>query len=107
MKVRVLSLIILCLAISTTAFSQNQNSSAVTYLEDLHSQGLERVIVRFKAAIDTNLIDKYNGKIILTLQIINALACEIPQANIELLREEENIESISIDAVMKLQPEEM
>ena len=69
--------VFLALFVTTVAFSASQNSSIETYLEQLHSQGRERVIVQFENETDIGVIDKYDTRLIRKLKIINALVCEI------------------------------
>ena len=49
-----LSIFVLCLFLPSIALSDNQKSSIETYLEDLHSQGKERVFVMNTLAYQSN-----------------------------------------------------
>ncbi|MBU4487924.1 MAG: S8 family serine peptidase, partial [Candidatus Omnitrophica bacterium] len=98
----VVSLFFLSLLIfSSFAFAEDQPLSYEQYLNDLHAQGKERVIVKFKGALDPALIEQYDGTIIHTLSIINAIVCEIPQTNVEFLQSEGAVENVSIDGIIK------
>lgn len=95
----------LCLLIiSSQSFAAGQKSSTEVYIDNLHRAGQERVMVFFKSEIDPSLIEKYNGKIIKELSVIKCAVCEIPQENIELLKEEPSVEKVTIDAVIKAKP---
>jgi len=105
----VVSLFFLSLLIfSSFAFAEDQKSPTETYIDELHAQGKERVIVSFKddATVDTSLVDKYGGKLIRVFTTIKALVCEIPQENIEALRAEESVKRVSPDMILKAQPDE-
>ena len=96
--------ILFCLCILPIAYSQEGHSSAEAYLEELHLQGKERVIVTFKDEINLSLVEQYDGEVIRPLKIINGLICEIPRENIELLKEEDEVENLAIDGLAKAQP---
>ncbi|KKU43129.1 MAG: Serine protease, subtilase family [Parcubacteria group bacterium GW2011_GWA2_46_7] len=103
----VVSLFFLFLLIfSSFAFAEDQASPAQAYLDELHAQGKERVIVSFKddAEVDASLVDKYGGKLIRVFTIIKALVCEIPQENIELLKQEEAVKYVAPDPLIAPQP---
>ncbi len=99
-----ISVVFLCLVASSSAFADNQQSSTEAYLQELHSQGKERVIVIFKddAVVDTSLVEKYNGTVIRAFTTSKALVCEVPQENIELLKQEEAIKDVVPDMLMQL-----
>ena len=97
----VVSILILVLLFSASTFAAKK-SSIETYLEELHNQGKERVIVRFKDQIDPNLVTQYHGKVIRQLKIINAIVCEINQSDIELLRQEKAVKHVVPDAVIRI-----
>lgn len=101
MKKGVVCLFVLCLFLPAVACSDNQISSTEAYLQELHSQGKERVIVIFKDAVDPSLVDKHGGKLIRIFSTIKALVCEIPQENIELLKQEESVKDVSPDVLME------
>jgi len=92
----------LVLMLQLLTFADSEKSSTLSYLENLHNQGKERVIVRFEDQIDTNLVKKYQGKVIRKLKIIDAVVCEIDQDKIELLRQEKGIRDVVPDAVIKI-----
>ena len=98
---RVVSILILVLLFSASTFA-GKKSSIETYLEELHNQGKERVIVRFEDEIDTALVKKYQGKVIRKLKIINAVVCEIDQSAINLLTKEKGIKNVVPDAVIRV-----
>ncbi|GAI19101.1 unnamed protein product, partial [marine sediment metagenome] len=95
------SILILVLLFSASTFAAKK-SSTTRYLESLHNQGKERVIVRFEDQIDPNLVTKYHGKLIRKLKIINAVVCEIDQYAIELLRQEKAVKDVVPDAVVRI-----
>lgn len=99
-----ISVVFLCLVASSSAFAENQQSSTEAYLQELHSQGKERVIVIFKdeAIVDPSLVEKYNGIVIREFTTSKALVCEIPQENIELLKQEETIKEVAFDILINL-----
>ncbi|MBU4376742.1 MAG: S8/S53 family peptidase [Candidatus Omnitrophica bacterium] len=99
-----ISIVFLCLVASSSAFAENQQSSTEAYLQELQSQGKERVIVIFKddAVVDPSLVEKYNGTIIRAFSTSKALVCEIPQENIELIKQEETIKGVTPDILMEL-----
>ncbi len=92
--------LIYCLSTSNFSFAAGKKSSALPYLEALHNQGKDRVIVRFESRIDPDLITKYEGKVIRKLKIINAVVCEINQSSIESLKQEENVKDVVSDVVI-------
>ena len=83
--------------------AQAEISTTEAYLEELQVQGKQRVIVIFKDEVDPALIDEYGGTLIRVFTTIKALVCEIPEENIELLKQEETVEDVVPDAVMKMQ----
>jgi len=101
--------ILLCVSFLPIAlFAAGKKSSTKTYLENLHNQGKERVIVRFEDQIDPNLVTKYHGKLIRKLKIINAVVCEIDQDKIELLSQEIGIKDVVPDMVIRVpEPERL
>ncbi|MBU4377196.1 MAG: S8 family serine peptidase [Candidatus Omnitrophica bacterium] len=92
--------------ISSFAFAADQKSPTEIYLDELQAQGKERVIVSFNddAIVDTSLVDKYGGKLIRLFTTIKALVCEIPQENIELLKQEESVKNVYPDVIVRAQP---
>jgi subtilisin family serine protease len=78
------------------------------YLDQLHSQGKERVIVRFRddAAVDAGVVQKHGGKLIRKFSTIKALVCEMPQASMEPLLKEGAVLSAYQDAIMRIDPGE-
>jgi len=97
-------IVVLCLFASSSAFADSQQSSTEAYLQELQSQGKERVIVIFKddAIVDPSLVEKYNGTLIRVFTTSKALVCEIPQENIELLKQEETIKEVVLDILINL-----
>ncbi len=99
--VKALTILILVLSVSASSFAAKK-SSTTEYLESLHNQGKERVIVRFEDGINTALIKKYQGKVIRKLKIIDAVVCEIDQDKIELLKQEKGIRDVVPDMVIRM-----
>lgn len=91
-------LIIAFLPVPTWAKRQ----STIAYLQELHNQGKERVIVRFNKTIDPNVITRHGGKIIHHLKIINSIVCEIDRNKIELLKQHPAVKSVVTDAVINI-----
>ncbi len=99
---QVLTILLSALSVPLLAFGAGRKSSTETYLEQLHNQGKERVIVLFENEADPDLIAAYNVKLIRKLKILNALVCEINQSDIELLKQEPNIKNVVPDMVIKV-----
>ena len=57
-EIQALFVVFLCLLIPSIALPQDQKPSTKIYLEELHNQGMERVLVVFKDDIDSTLVDK-------------------------------------------------
>jgi hypothetical protein len=91
-------LIITFLPVPTWAKRQ----STIAYLQELHNQGKERVIVRFNKTIDPNVITRHGGKTIRHLKIINSIVCEIDRNKIELLKRHPAVKSVVTDAVISI-----
>jgi hypothetical protein len=98
-----LLIVLLCLLIPSVALAEDQKSSTETYLGELHNQGKERVIVTFTDEVDHTLVEKYGGTSIRAFKTIKGLVCEIPNENIELLKQEAAVEDVVPDMVIKLQ----
>jgi hypothetical protein len=94
---------LLCLLIPSVALAEDQRSSTETYLGELHNQGKERVIVVFTDEVDSTLVERYDANVIRTFTIIKGLVCEIPQENIEPLKQEPAIEDVVPDMIMEIQ----
>jgi hypothetical protein len=91
-------LIIAFLPVPTWAKRQ----STIAYLQELHNQGKERVIVRFNKTIDPNVITRHGGKTIRHLKIINSIVCEIDRNKIEMLKQHPAVKSVVTDAVISI-----
>src|SRR4030042_1373604 len=96
-------IVFLCLFLLSVIFTESEASSTQTYLDELHSQGKERVIVIFHDEVDPALVTKYSGTLIRTFTTIKALVCEMPQDNIESLKQEEGVKDVVPDMVMENQ----
>jgi hypothetical protein len=79
-----------------------KRQSTIAYLQELHNQGKERVIVRFNKTIDPNVITRHGGKTIRHLKIINSIVCEIDRNKIELLKQHPAVKSVVTDAVISI-----
>lgn len=101
-KTKVPSAILLVLFLPALVFAAGQKSSTETYLEHLHNQGRERVIVLFKDRPDPNVIGIYHAKLIRQLKIINAIVCEIKQSDIEPLKRQANVKDVVADMLIKI-----
>lgn len=73
------------------------------YYQRLEDEGKQRVIVKFTDKIDLEVARKY-GRVKRTLNIINAVACEIEKAKIDALRNEPGIEYVIPDALVSIPP---
>ena len=102
-RVKLYLVLLLCLLVSATALAKDPKSPIESYLEELHDQGLERVVVIFKDEVDASLVEKYNGNLIRVFTTVKALICEIPLENIELLELEESVKGVAPDVVIKPQ----
>lgn len=105
-KVVVSLFFLFLLTIPSFTFAEDAKSLTENYIDGLHNQGKERVIVSFKddAEVDASLVDKYGGKLIRRFNTIKALVCEIPMENMELLKAELSVKSVAPDIIMKTQP---
>ena len=101
---QLLAVLLWALFVPVLTFAAGKKSSTEAYLEQLHNQGKERVIVTFKDEIDPNLITQYNAKLIRKLKIINAIVCEIHRNNINLLKRHSSIKDVAPDMLIRIPP---
>jgi len=97
--ITILSLLI-CIAFSYPLSA----STTERYLQSLHQQGKERVIVQFTDRADPDIITAYGGKIIRELKITNSVVCLISKTDIELLKQNTNIADVIPDAIIVVAP---
>ena len=104
MKNTVQTVFVLFLALCAPigAFSAAQKSSALTYFDQLHKQGKERVVVLFENKADLALLKKYDAELIHNLKSINALVCVIEHENIEMLKQEDGVKDVVPDMVVRI-----
>lgn len=86
--------------LSSPALSAKR-SSTEQYLQELHAQGKEKVIVTFKKEIQPSIVEKY-GQVLKTLKIINGVVAIIDKDNITALKNESGIKNVAIDAVISI-----
>jgi hypothetical protein len=108
MKTRIGAAFVLwaCLLAGATALAKEPKSSTEAYLDRLHSEGKERIIVRFKdeAKVDTSLVGKHGGKLIRTFTSIKGLVCEMPQGKLAALQSEGAVKHTFPDATVRIEP---
>ena len=100
-----LPILLLCLLIPSITLAQDEELTVQEYMDNLHSEGKERVMVEFRDGVDPSLIERYGGKVIRGFKTIDGLLCEIPEDSIESLKEEEAVLEVVPDVIVKLQTE--
>ncbi len=91
------------LFILSSAFAAGKKTTPRLYLEKLHRNGRERVIVIFRNTINERILTRYyNVKPIRKLKTINALVCEIDKADIEPLKRLPIIKNLVPDMLITL-----
>jgi minor extracellular protease Epr len=92
-----------CLLGVASVLAGEDKSATEAYLDRLHSQGKERVIVRFKddAQVDAALVEKHGGKLIRKFSTIKSLVCEMPQVSLDSLRNEASVLRAYPDAIVR------
>jgi len=101
-RVQVLTILLWTSFVPSVGFTAGQKSSTEAYLQQLHNQGKERVIVLFENEADPNLPAGYDAKVIRKLKIINALVCEINQNHIKALKQHPDVKDVIPDVVIKI-----
>jgi len=89
---------------STQAQTQRP-SSTTAYLDRLHAEGKERVIVRFERFPNAALVEKHAGRVIREIKLLHAVIAEIPTANMQSLQSERGVLAVVPDVVIGIGPE--
>lgn len=98
----ILSIFFIPLFFPLHSLADSKNSTIELYLNRIHSDGKERVVVEFEGKVDESALAGYNTKVIRKLNTLNALVCEIDRNYIESLKHQEDIINVVTDMVIKI-----
>jgi len=101
------STIVLFMALpaSSTQAQTQRPSSTTAYLDRLHAEGKERVIVKFERSPNAALVEKHAGRVIREIKFLHAVIAEIPMTNMQSLQNERGVLAVVPDVVIGIDHE--
>ena len=90
---------------SSTQAQTQRPSSTTAYLDRLHAEGKERVIVKFERSPNAALVEKHGARVIREIKLLHAVIAEIPMSNVQSLQSERGVLGVFPDVVIGIGPE--
>jgi len=95
----------MALAGSSTQAQTQRPPSTTAYLDRLHAEGKERVIVKFERSPNAALVEKHAGRVIREIKLLHAMIAEIPMTNMRSLENERGVLAVFPDVIISVGPE--